>query len=104
MAVEDPGWSGVAETAADAGISPVPVPVDEEGLRVDQLRTAAVEAVAVAPAHQYPTGAVLSAQRRTAILDWARAGARVVIEDDYDAEYRYDHQPLVRYRGWPRTT
>ena len=99
VAVEDPGWSGVAETAADAGISPVPVPVDEEGLRVDQLRTAAVEAVAVAPAHQYPTGAVLSAQRRTAILDWARAGARVVIEDDYDAEYRYDHQPIGSLQG-----
>ncbi len=99
VATEDPGWSGVAETALDAGLRAVPVPVDEQGLRVDELRTKAVEAVAVAPAHQYPTGAVLSAPRRTAILEWARAGARVVIEDDYDAEYRYDHQPIGSLQG-----
>lgn len=99
VAIEDPGWSGVEETALDAGLQPVPVPVDEDGLRVEELTTMPVEAVAVAPAHQYPTGAVLSAQRRTAILDWARAGARVVIEDDYDAEYRYDHQPIGSLQG-----
>jgi GntR family transcriptional regulator / MocR family aminotransferase len=99
VAIEDPGWSGVAETAVGAGLGCVPVPVDGEGLRVDQLRTRDVEAVAVAPAHQYPTGAVLSARRRTAILEWARAGARVVIEDDYDAEYRYDHQPIGSLQG-----
>jgi GntR family transcriptional regulator / MocR family aminotransferase len=99
VAIEDPGWSGVAETALDAGLHPVPVPVDEAGLRIDELSTRAVEAVAVAPAHQYPTGAVLSPRRRTAILDWARAGARLVIEDDYDAEYRYDHQPIGSLQG-----
>jgi GntR family transcriptional regulator/MocR family aminotransferase len=99
VATEDPGWSGVTETAVDAGLRAVPVPVDEQGLRVDELRMKDVEAVAVAPAHQYPTGAVLSAPRRTAILDWARAGARVVIEDDYDAEYRYDHQPIGSLQG-----
>jgi GntR family transcriptional regulator / MocR family aminotransferase len=99
VAIEAPGWSGVAETATAAGLRVVPVPVDDDGLRVEELRGHAVGAVAVAPAHQYPTGAVLSAERRTAILDWARAGARFVIEDDYDAEYRYDHQPIGSLQG-----
>jgi GntR family transcriptional regulator / MocR family aminotransferase len=99
VAIEAPGWSGVAETAAAAGLTIALVPVDDHGLRVDALSTKRVGAVAVAPAHQYPTGAVLSAERRSAILDWARAAGCVVIEDDYDAEYRYDHQPIGSLQG-----
>ena len=99
VAIEAPGWSGVAETASVAGLHPVSVPVDDDGLRVDDLRGEAVDAVAVAPAHQYPSGAVLSPERRTAILDWARAGRRLVIEDDFDAEYRYDHHPIGSLQG-----
>jgi GntR family transcriptional regulator/MocR family aminotransferase len=99
VAIEDPGWSGIGETAVAAGLEAVGVPVDDEGLVVSALWAAGADAVAVAPAHQYPTGAVLSAERRVALLDWAREGARLVIEDDYDAEYRYDHQPIGSLQG-----
>jgi GntR family transcriptional regulator/MocR family aminotransferase len=99
VGVEDPGWKGVRETAVTAGLTPVPLPVDEEGMVVDGLDTAQLDAVAVAPAHQYPTGAVLSAERRRALLGWARDHGGVLIEDDYDAEYRYDHHPLGSMQG-----
>jgi len=99
VGVEDPGWRGVRETARAAGLSVVPLPVDDSGLVVDRLAAERVDAVAVAPAHQYPTGAVLSAERRRALLAWAQEHDGFVIEDDYDAEYRYDHQPLGSLQG-----
>jgi GntR family transcriptional regulator/MocR family aminotransferase len=99
VAIEDPGWSGIGETAVAAGLEPAPEPVDDGGMLIDALGDTPVDAVAVAPAHQYPTGAVLSAERRVALLNWAREGARLVIEDDYDAEYRYDHQPIGSLQG-----
>jgi GntR family transcriptional regulator / MocR family aminotransferase len=97
--LEDPGWSGVGETAHAAGLTLVPLPVDDEGLVVAALERQPVDAVAVAPAHQYPTGAVMSAERRRALLAWARTHDGIVIEDDFDAEYRYDHQPIGSLQG-----
>jgi GntR family transcriptional regulator / MocR family aminotransferase len=97
VAVEQPGWPGTRDTALRAGLEPVPIAVDEQGLIVERLDD--VAAVAVAPAHQYPTGAVLSPERRRALLDWARYAGALVIEDDYDAEYRYDHQPVGSLQG-----
>jgi GntR family transcriptional regulator/MocR family aminotransferase len=99
VAVESPGWRGVTDTVMAAGLSPVHVPVDDDGLCVDGLPELHVDAVAVAPAHQYPTGAVLSAERRTALLDWARSTTGFVVEDDFDAEYRYDHRSLGALQG-----
>jgi GntR family transcriptional regulator/MocR family aminotransferase len=100
VAIEQPGWHGVRETVVAAGLQPVPVAVDEHGLQVGVLRRAArLDAAAVAPAHQYPTGAVLSAERRQALAAWARDGDRLVVEDDYDAEYRYDRQPIGCLQG-----
>ena len=99
VAVEDPGWSAQRETALDAGLEPVPVAVDERGMRVEELDALGVDAVVVTPAHQCPTGAVLAPERRAALLDWARAPRRVVVEDDYDAEYRYDREPVGALQG-----
>jgi GntR family transcriptional regulator / MocR family aminotransferase len=99
VGVEDPGWVGMPETAAAAGLTAVPVPVDDRGLVVATLEAAGVDAVAVAPAHQYPTGGVLGAERRRELLGWAREHGTVVIEDDFDAEYRYDHQPIGSLQG-----
>jgi len=99
VGVEEPGWQGIPETAAAAGLTPVPVRVDGEGLVVDGLEAERLDAVAVAPAHQYPTGGVLSAERRRALLGWARDNDAVLIEDDFDAEYRYDHQPIGSLQG-----
>ena len=75
------------------------MPVDGEGIRVDALERAAVDAVFVTPAHQYPTGAVLSGARRGALLDWLRRREAFAIEDDYDAEYRYDRAPVGALQG-----
>jgi GntR family transcriptional regulator/MocR family aminotransferase len=94
VAIEDPGWSAQRETALAAGLEPVPVGVDEHGLCVAELDALEVDAVALTPAHQCPTGAVLAPERRAALLDWARRRKTFVVEDDYDAEYRYDREPV----------
>jgi len=99
VAVEDPGWSGMRETATDAGLEVVPIPVDHDGLVVERLEHEPVAAVALAPAHQYPTGAVLSPARRAALLAWALPRDTLLVEDDYDAEYRYDRQPIGSLQG-----
>jgi GntR family transcriptional regulator/MocR family aminotransferase len=100
VAVEDPGWRGISETAVDARLRPVRIGVDDEGIRVERLdHHAPIDAVAVAPAHQYPTGAVLSAARRAALVGWAREQDALIVEDDYDAEYRYDREPVGSLQG-----
>jgi len=99
VAVERPGWRGIRDTAAAAGLAVVPVPVDGDGLVVEHLDGLDVDAVAVTPAHQFPTGSVLSPQRRAQLLAWAQRADAVVIEDDYDAEFRYDRQPVGALQG-----
>ncbi len=99
VAVEQPGWRGMSETAADAGLLTHPVPVDEHGLVVEGLWHEQLDAVALAPAHQFPTGAVLSAARRLTLVEWARTHDTLIVEDDYDAEYRYDRQPIGSLQG-----
>ncbi len=101
VAVEQPGWGGARDTATAAGLVTVPVPVDGHGIAVDQLEglDVDVDAVAVTPAHQFPTGAVLSAPRRAMLVAWAQRTGSVVLEDDYDAEFRYDRQPVGALQG-----
>jgi GntR family transcriptional regulator/MocR family aminotransferase len=77
----------------------VPVPVDDSGIRVDALARSGVTVVVVTPAHQFPTGVVLTPDRRHAILDWARRTGSLIIEDDYDAEFRYDRTPIGALQG-----
>ncbi|HEX8518249.1 MAG TPA: PLP-dependent aminotransferase family protein, partial [Pseudonocardia sp.] len=94
---EDPGSRGTRDQLERWDVRLVPVPVDGLGLDVDALAATGAGAVFVTPAHQFPTGVVLAPQRRRALLDWARAapGERLVIEDDYDAEHRYDRAPVA---------
>jgi GntR family transcriptional regulator/MocR family aminotransferase len=99
FAVEMPGYAEAREQIRWAGARVHPIPVDGEGLRTDELVSCQVGAVVVTPAHQSPTGVVLSAARRTALADWSRATGGYVIEDDYDAEYRYDRQPVGALQG-----
>jgi GntR family transcriptional regulator/MocR family aminotransferase len=94
IAVEDPGSRGSRDELAYWGLHPVPIPVDSHGLMVDQLAGTSVRAVLLTPAHQFPTGVVLGPGRRRDLLDWAAAAKALVIEDDYDAEYRYDRAPV----------
>jgi GntR family transcriptional regulator/MocR family aminotransferase len=99
VGVEDPGSVGVLETFRIGGLETHPIPVDEHGIDVDVLGASELRAVSVTPAHQFPTGAVLAPARRTALLEWAVARDGVVIEDDYDAEYRYDRSPVGALQG-----
>jgi GntR family transcriptional regulator / MocR family aminotransferase len=77
----------------------VPVPVDEQGVRVDALEATAAQAVVLTPAHQWPTGVVLSPARRLELVRWAAERDGFVVEDDYDAEFRYDHDPVGSVQG-----
>jgi GntR family transcriptional regulator/MocR family aminotransferase len=99
VAVEDPSDPEYRATIAAAGLDWVAVPVDEDGLRVDRLASTDARAVVVTAVHQYPTGAVLSAERRAALLDWAERRDATIVEDDYDAEFRYDRQPIGAIQG-----
>jgi GntR family transcriptional regulator/MocR family aminotransferase len=85
--------------AADHGVIPVAVAVDEHGLEADRLERAQVQAVLLTPAHQFPLGGVLPPDRRQQVLAWARHHRAFVIEDDYDAEYRYNRQPIGALQG-----
>ncbi|MFF2453593.1 PLP-dependent aminotransferase family protein [Isoptericola sp. NPDC058082] len=97
VVVEDPASPGVVAQLRDAGLEIVPVPVDDRGLRTDALPDAA--AAVVTPAHQFPLGVVLAPDRRRELVAWAQDGDRLVLEDDYDAELRYDRQPVGALRG-----
>jgi GntR family transcriptional regulator/MocR family aminotransferase len=100
VAFEDPGYDETGRIAAGlAGIQLLPVPVDEEGVRVDALAAARVQAVVVSPAHQWPTGVVMSPLRRQALTNWAMHTDGWIIEDDYDAEFRYDRDPIGMVQG-----
>jgi GntR family transcriptional regulator / MocR family aminotransferase len=94
LAVEDPHSARTLALLEDAGALRVPVPVDGEGIVVDELRRTPARAVMVTPAHQYPTGVVLSPRRRAELVAWAAEVDGVVLEDDYDAEFRYDRDPV----------
>ena len=97
IAVEDPSDQEWRAVIARAGLTTAPVPVDEQGLCVSELPS--VDGAVVAPAHQHPTGAVLSPDRRATLVAWLRDNDAVVIEDDYDDAYRYDRGPVGALQG-----
>src|SRR3954449_6591868 len=99
IGVEDPGHAVIREVVARSGLRPVPIPVDEQGIDVDALEAAGPDAVLVTPAHQFPTGVVLSPERRAQLLEWAERRDAIVAEDDYDAEFRYDRAPVGALQG-----
>jgi GntR family transcriptional regulator / MocR family aminotransferase len=109
IAMEDPSSAPGRNQLASNGLEIVPIPVDRDGLRVDRLPEPGggrgaeagepVGAVMITPAHQFPLGVVLAPERRGALLDWAARTGAVVLEDDYDAEYRYDRQPVGAVQG-----
>ena len=100
VAFEDPGSHvTVKSIAASVGISAVPVAVDENGLDVEALEGSGAGAVVLTPAHQWPTGVVLAPERRHQLVAWAHRTDSFVIEDDYDAEFRYDREPVGVIQG-----
>src|SRR5205807_655078 len=93
VAIEEPGYPPLRKMFAVAGAKLVSIPVDDEGLKVDRIPRSA-KVICVTPSHQFPLGVHLSLARRTALLDRARAQGAVIIEDDYDGEFRYAGKPL----------
>ncbi|MFF4696587.1 aminotransferase-like domain-containing protein [Streptomyces chattanoogensis] len=99
IAVEDPGSLGARQHLRYWGLATPPVPVDDQGIRVDALRASGARAVMLTPAHQFPTGVVLGGRRRRELLHWAATEDGLIIEDDYDAEHRYDRPPVPALRA-----
>ena len=98
VAIEDPGYPPMRVAFAAAAARIVPVSVDEEGLMVDRLPTD-VGVICVCPSHQFPLGVTMSKRRRAALVNFARQHRAVIIEDDYDGEFRYGDNPLQSLRA-----
>lgn len=103
MAIEDPGYLSARKVFLSHGVNLLPIPVDDSGLSVETLYEASSKAtvrlVYVTPSHQFPTGATLSLSRRLALLHWAQQTGAMIIEDDYDSEYRYGDRPIPALQG-----
>ncbi|MCT9932689.1 PLP-dependent aminotransferase family protein [Planotetraspora sp. A-T 1434] len=99
LAVEDPTSPHQLPLLQRAGAGLVRVPVDEEGIVVERLAETKADAVLLTPAHQYPTGVVLSPRRRAEVMAWAAGTGAIVLEDDYDAEFRFDRDPVGCLQG-----
>ena len=99
IAVEEPGDADGRGAVIRHGLEAVPLPVDDGGISVDALRACDADAVFLTPAHHYPTGAVMAPDRRAELLAWADARGALILEDDYDAEYRYDREPIGAIHG-----
>ena len=98
VAIEDPQYQGTREVLRTVRARVQPVPVDREGLDPARLpRNCRI--VFVTPSHQFPTGVILPLARRMVLLDWARDNDAIVVEDDYDGEFRYEGQPLESLQG-----
>lgn len=98
IAVEDPGSLGACQLLNGRRLDTPPVPVDSDGVRVDALRATGARAVLLTPAHQFPTGVVLGGVRRRELMRWALDTGGLIVEDDYDAEHRYDRPPVPALR------
>jgi GntR family transcriptional regulator/MocR family aminotransferase len=98
VAVEDPGSLGTRQHLQSWQVDTPPISVDSEGISVAELRASGAPAVLLTPAHQFPTGVVLDGERRRELMRWAAEGG-LIIEDDYDAEHRYDRSPVPALRS-----
>jgi len=94
FAVEDPGYPKIAQVYRASGVRCVPVPLDEQGMDIDALRRSRATVAHISPSHHYPTGLVMPIQRRQALLRWASETGGVIIEDDYDSEFRFSGRPI----------
>lgn len=98
-AVEDPGYDKLSKIYALCGVHCEHIPLDAEGMSAQILRESSVDVAHISPAHHYPTGIVMPITRRRALMDWAQEGARYIIEDDYDSEFRWSGKPVPSMFG-----
>lgn len=99
IAIEEPGYLSARRIFQSHGAKLIPIPVDTSGLVVEQLVHPAIRLVYVTPSHQFPTGATLSLPRRLELLTWAQQTGALILEDDYDSEYRYGDRPIPALQG-----
>jgi GntR family transcriptional regulator/MocR family aminotransferase len=99
VSLEDPGYAGARQAFLAHGARLHPTAVDESGILVDRLPRRETRLVYVTPSHQFPTGAVLSLSRRLELLAWAEQNRAIIVEDDYDSEFRYGGRPIPSLQG-----
>ncbi|MFC9997241.1 PLP-dependent aminotransferase family protein [Nocardia sp. NPDC127526] len=99
IAMEAYGLGFYRDILHGAGQHTIPLTVDSHGAHTGELPATDARAVLLTPAHQYPTGGPLHPERRAAVIDWARSTGSVILEDDYDGEFRYDRQPVGALQG-----
>lgn len=100
IAMEEPGYLSARRLFETQGAKLIPIPVDDEGVRVSDLPDQeTIKLVHVTPSHQFPTGAILSLPRRLALLAWVQEQGALIVEDDYDSEYRYGDRPIPALQG-----
>ncbi|MDF9840844.1 GntR family transcriptional regulator/MocR family aminotransferase [Paenibacillus sp. PastF-1] len=99
LGIEDPGYHLLPAAFARNSYEIIPVPLEEDGLDIEQLRDSGAGAVYISPSHQFPCGMIMSIAKRHALLDWARATGGYIIEDDYDGEFRYHGRPVPSLQG-----
>jgi GntR family transcriptional regulator/MocR family aminotransferase len=99
VGIEDPGDDDYHVICRRLGMEAIPVPIDERGIDVDALAATDLRAVILTPTHQFPTGTALAPERRQALVAWANERDAIVVEDDYDAEFRYDRDPVGALQG-----
>jgi GntR family transcriptional regulator/MocR family aminotransferase len=102
VCMENPGYQGAVHVFEAAGAAIVPVGVDREGMVRPPPRAARARLAYVTPAHQYPLGVSMTLARRLQLLEWAHANGVIIVEDDYDSEFRYEGPPLPALRGLDR--
>ncbi|HZS44528.1 MAG TPA: PLP-dependent aminotransferase family protein [Blastocatellia bacterium] len=106
VAMEDPGYLGTRRALEGQGAKVLPVPVDEFGLRTDYLarqKTLKCKFVYITPSHEFPMGVALSLPRRLELLAWAQTNSTMIVEDDYDSEFRYAGRPVPALQGLDQT-
>ncbi|WP_342563897.1 PLP-dependent aminotransferase family protein [Paenibacillus sp. FSL R7-0345] len=99
LGIEDPGYHLLPAAFARNGYEIIPVPLQEDGLDIEQLRDSGAGAVYISPSHQFPCGMIMSIAKRHALLDWAATTGGYIIEDDYDGEFRYHGRPVPSLQG-----
>jgi GntR family transcriptional regulator/MocR family aminotransferase len=95
VAIENPGYGAAAVLFRSYGAKLLPIPVDRDGISVEALRGVEAKLVYTTPSHQFPTGVVMTLERRQSLLAWAQAANAYIVEDDYDSEIIYDRPPIA---------
>ena len=98
-ALENPGFHRTRTVLQDLGIQTLPIALDEEGIKIEQLKRSGADVVYITPSHQFPYGMIMPISRRMAVLKWAEQNNGYIIEDDYDGEYRYKGKPIPSLQG-----